>query len=139
MRAHLRQVGDMKFRARVDDGPEVLMDADGKGPTREAPTPFQLALLAAMGCTASDVVWILRKRREPLTSVEVEADAERAPQEPKVLTRVRLHFRVRGDGLREAAVKRAIDLSTEKYCSVGIMLKRGGVAWETTYEVLPSA
>lgn len=98
---------------------------------------MQGALLAALGCTASDVVWILRKERVPFTSLEIEGDAQRATTDPKVFTEIRLHFRVRGDGVKESDVERAIDLSLEKYCSVGIMLQRGGVRFVNTYEILP--
>lgn len=138
MKARLTQLDDLKFQVQAEARPPIVLDARGKGETPEGPSPFQTALLAAMGCTASDIVWILRKQREPLARLEIEAEAERAPTEPKVLTKVHLHYKVYGDGVKEAAVKRAIDLSTDKYCSVGIMLRRGGVAWVNTFEVLPT-
>lgn len=138
MKAHLEQLQGMKFRANVEGSPAVILDAGDTADPREGPSPFQAALLAAMGCTASDIVWILTKQRVPFTKLEIDADAERAKDEPKVLTKVHLHYRVYGNGIRESAVKRAIDLSTEKYCSVGVMLRRGGVAWENTWEILPA-
>ncbi len=139
MRGHLTQIRGMKFEAQVEDTPAILLDADQKDVPIGGPSPMQAALLAAMGCTASDVVWILNKQRVPFTRLEIDADAERAKEDPKVFTKVHLHYRVYGDGVKESAVKRAIDLSTEKYCSVGIMLRRGGVAWENTWEILPPA
>lgn len=138
MKARLTQLDDLKFQVQAEERPPIVLDARGKGETPEGPSPFQTALLAAMGCTASDIVWILRKQREPLARLEIEAEAERAPTEPKVLTKVHLHYKVYGDGVKEAAVKRAIDLSTDKYCSVGIMLRRAGVEWVNTFEVLPT-
>lgn len=137
MKARLQQTGDMKFQAQVEGSVPIVLHVPKKEETREGPTPFQTALMAAMGCTASDIVWILRKQREPLARIEIEAEAERADVEPKVLTRVHLHYKIYGDGVHESAVKRAIDLSTEKYCSVGIMLRRGGVRWENTFEIVP--
>jgi putative redox protein len=98
---------------------------------------MQATLLAAMGCTASDIVWILNKQRVPFARLEIDGEAERSKEHPKVLTKIHMHYRIYGNGIKESAVRRAIDLSTEKYCSVGIMLRRGGVAWENTWEILP--
>jgi putative redox protein len=76
------------------------------------------------GCTAFDVVVILKKARQTVTDCEVVLEAERAPEPPKVFTRIHVHYRVRGAGLSEAQVKRAVELSTQKYCSASIMLGR---------------
>ncbi len=138
MRAHLRQLTGMKFEAQVEGTPALVMDADQKDVPIAGPSPMQATLLALMGCTASDIVWILNKQRVPFTNLEIEGEAERAKEDPQVFTRIHLHYRVHGTGIKESAVKRAIDLSTEKYCSVGIMLRRGGVALENTWEILPS-
>jgi putative redox protein len=138
MNAHLSQIGDMKFQAQVEGSPAILIHAPERGERPEGPSPMQTALMAAMACTASDIAWILRKEHVPTTGLEIDADADRAAEDPKVLTRIHLHYRLYGDAIREAAVKRAIALSTEKYCSVGVMLRRGGVAWENTWEILPS-
>jgi len=138
MKAHLTQIQGMKFEAQVEGTPAIVMDAEQKEEPIAGPSPMQTTLLAVMGCTASDIVWILNKQRVPFTKLEIEADGERAKEEPRVFTKIHLHYRVYGDGVKESAVKRAIDLSTEKYCSVGIMLRRGGVAWENSWEILPS-
>ncbi len=137
MKAHLTQIRGMRFEARVEGTPAIVMDAEQKEEPIPGPSPMQATLLAAMGCTASDVVWILNKQRVPFTRLEIDGEAERAKQDPKVFTKIRLHYRVYGAGIKESAVKRAVDLSTEKYCSVGIMLRRGGVAFENTWQVLP--
>lgn len=137
MKAHLSQIHGMTFQAHVEGAPAIVMDAEQKSEPVPGPSPMQAVLLAAMGCTASDVVWILNKERVPFAKLEIDADAERAKTEPKVYTKIHLHYRVYGTGIKESAVQRAIDLSTEKYCSVGIMLRRGGVAWENTWEILP--
>ncbi len=138
MKAHLTQIEGMKFRTQVEGGAAIVLDAAQKKDAIAGPSPMQTVLLAAMGCTASDIIGILNKQRVPIARLEIDADAERAEKNPRVLTKVHLHFRVYGNRVRASAVKRAIDLSTEKYCSVGIMLRRGGVAWENTWEILPS-
>src|SRR5437667_12190223 len=134
--ARLVRVDAVRVRARAGEAPEVLFDA-GDLETRQGPSPGQGALLSAMACTAADVVLILRKQRVPFTSLEIEADAERATENPKVFTKIRLHYRIRGKGIPDSAVKRAIDLSSEKYCTVGIMLRRGGVEFGNTHEIRP--
>ncbi len=136
MKAHLVHVDALRFRAKAEEAPEVLFDA-GDQETRQGPSPVQGALLSAMACTAADVVLILRKQQVPFTSLEIEADAERATENPKVFTKIRLHYKIRGKGISDSAVKRAIDLSSEKYCTVGIMLRRGGVEFVNTHEILP--
>jgi len=136
MKAHLVHVDALRFRAKAEEAPEVLFDA-GEQETRQGPSPVQGALLSAMACTAADVVLILRKQQVPFTSLEIEADAERATENPKVFTKIRLHYKIRGKGISDSAVKRAIDLSSEKYCTVGIMLRRGGVEFVNTHEILP--
>jgi len=136
MKAHLAHVDAMRFRANADDGPDIVFDA-GNGGTRRGPSPVQGVLLSAMACTAADVVSILQKERVSFASLEIDADAERATEVPKVFTKIRFHFKVRGTGVSDSALKRAIDLSSEKYCTVGIMLRRGGVEFVNTYEILP--
>ena len=138
MKAQLSQVKGMTFRAQVEGAPAIVMDAEQKEEPIGGPSPMQAALLAVMGCTASDIVWILNKQRVPFAKLEIDGEAERAKEEPRVFTKIHLHYRVFGNDVKESAVKRAIDLSTEKYCSVGIMLRRGGVAFENTWEILPA-
>lgn len=137
MKAHLSQVRGMTFRAQVEGTPAITMDAAQKEEPIAGPSPMQAALLAVMGCTASDIVWILNKQRVPFTKLEIDGEAERAVEEPRVFKKIHLHYRVYGENVKESAVKRAIELSAEKYCSVGIMLRRGGVAVENTWEILP--
>ena len=137
MKAQLSQIRGMKFQAQVEGAPAIVMDADQKEAPIAGPSPMQTTLLAVMGCTASDIVWILNKQRVPFAKLEIDGEAERAKEEPKVFTKIHLHYKVYGEGIKESAMKRAIELSTEKYCSVGIMLRRGGVAWENTWEILP--
>ena len=136
MKAHLQQIGDMKFRAQAEGSPAIVLHAPEGDAPQEAPSPVQACLLSAMACTAADIVSILKKGRTPVTALEIDANADRAETHPKVFTKIRLHYRVHGKGLKESAVARAIELSTERYCTVGVMLRRGGIAWENTHEII---
>jgi putative redox protein len=136
MKAHLVHEGEMLFRTKIEETQEILFDA-GDPETRKGPSPMQGVLAAAMACTAADVVSILRKKRVPFTSLEIDADAERAEEHPRVFTNIAMQFRLRGTGIREADVQRAIELSSEKYCSVEAMLRNGSVGFVNTHEILP--
>jgi putative redox protein len=109
----------MRFECTGNSGHAVLMDGDGK----IANSPMELVLAALCGCTAYDLVSILRKKREPFTAVVVSACAEKAPEPPRVYTAIELLYRVRGAVSRKA-VEDAVRLSEEKYCSVAAMLNR---------------
>jgi len=108
-----------RFLGEANSGHGVVMDA---GEPKTASTPMELVLIALCGCTASDVVGILRKKREPFTGLEVRAEAERANDFPKVYTSIKLIYRVHG-GVSRAGMERAVQLSKEKYCSVSAMLE----------------
>ncbi len=109
-----------RFLGEASSGHAVVMDA---GETKTASTPMEMVLMALCGCTLSDVVGILRKRRELFTSLEVRAEAERANDFPKVYTSIKLLYRVGGRVSREG-MERAVQLSKEKYCSVSAMLEK---------------
>ena len=136
MQAHLEHVDGMRFRANADGTNEILFDG-GDPETRQGPSPMQAVLMAAMACTAVDVVSILRKERVAFTSLEIEAEAERAENPPRVFMKVKMNYRIRGNRIRSADVKRAIELSSEKYCSVEAMLRNGGVEFVNTHQILP--
>lgn len=113
----------MSFVAETGSGHLVAMDgAPEAGGRNLAPRPMEMLLAGTGGCTAFDVVMILKRGRQEVTGCEVRLDAERAESDPKVFTRVHFHFVVRGRGLKPEAVERAIKLSAEKYCSASIML-----------------
>jgi putative redox protein len=109
-----------RFAAIASSGHALVIDSDRKRNT--GPGPMELVLLGLCGCTATDVVSILKKKREPFTAVEVHAEAERAPQPPTVYTSVRLVYTVSGPVSRKS-VEDAVRLSEEKYCGVAAMLK----------------
>lgn len=123
--------GSMSFHAATGTGHWVSMDGapDGGGKNL-APRPMEMLLVGAGGCTAYDVVLILQRGRHAVLGCEVEVKAERAETEPKVFTKIHLHFKLQGRQLTATAVQRAIALSHEKYCSATIML--GATAEVTT-------
>ena len=109
-----------RFLGEASSGHALVLDA---GEVKSASTPMELVLIGLCGCTASDVVGILRKKREPFTGLEVVAQAERAGEHPKVYTQIRLVYRVRGE-VSHKAMEDAVRLSKEKYCSVSAMLEK---------------
>jgi putative redox protein len=125
----------MAFAAETGSGHLLTMDGAVDGGGRNlAPRPMETLLAGAGGCTAYDVVLILKRGRHAVTGCEVQLKAERASEDPKVFTRVHLHFLVRGKSLNPAAVERAIALSHEKYCSATIMISKTAEV-TTSFEV----
>jgi putative redox protein len=127
MQATVRWAGPdgMSFLAETGSGHLVAMDvAPEAGGRNLAPRPMEMVLLGAGGCTGLDVVLILKRGRHQVSGCEVRLEAERAETEPKVFTRITLHFVVRGKGLPREAVERAVRLSHEKYCSATAMLAK---------------
>jgi putative redox protein len=125
MKARVKFVEGMTFVAESGSGHSVVMDAAPDVGGRDlGARPMELVLMGAGGCTAIDVVHILRKARQAFVDCVVELQAERAPDDPKVFTRIHLHYIVTGRGLNPAQVERAVKLSKEKYCSATIMLAK---------------
>jgi putative redox protein len=122
--AKVQWSGDgMSFLAETGSGHLVTMDGAPEGGGRNlAPRPMEMVLLGTGGCTAYDVVLILKRGRHDVLGCEVKLQAERSPEDPKVFTRIHMHFTVRGRGLRREVVERAVKLSHEKYCSASAML-----------------
>jgi putative redox protein len=121
----------MAFIAETGSGHLLAMDGAPDGGGRNlAPRPMETVLAGTGGCTAYDVVLILKRGRHDVRGCDVRLAAERAPTDPKVFTRIHMQFTVIGRGLSEAAVARAIDLSHQKYCSATAML--AGTAEITT-------
>jgi len=126
----------MGFVAETGSGHLLTMDGAADGGGRNlAPRPMETLLAGAGGCTAYDVVLILKRGRHAVSGCQVKVTAERANEDPKVFTRIHLHFTVSGRGLPAAAVARAIELSHEKYCSATIMLAKTA-AVTTSHELL---
>ena len=125
MDCRVKWVDGMSFMAETESGHVLMMDGAPEGGGRNlAPRPMETVLAGTGGCTAYDVVVILKKSRQDVTGCEVLLKAERAESDPKVFTRIHMHFIVRGRALRANVVEHAIRLSHEKYCSASIMLGR---------------
>jgi len=123
MKARVKWVEEMSFLGTTESGHAVLMDGPPDAGGRNlGPRPMEMLLLGAGGCTAFDVVSILKKGRHDVRDCEVQIDAERAATDPKVFTRIHLHFVVSGKAVKHEAVERALKLSAEKFCSATIML-----------------
>jgi putative redox protein len=132
--AKVQWIGEQKFVATSPSGHAVTMDSDRKSNT--APSPMELLLMALGACTATDIVIILGKKRQPLESLEVICSGEKAAEPPQVWTKLDILLRLRGK-LEESGVKQAIQLSEEKYCSVSAILKKTAeLTWR--FEILPA-
>ena len=126
----------MAFSAETASGHLLTMDGAPDGGGRNlAPRPLETVLAGTGGCTAYDVVLILQRGRHAVTGCQVKLTAERALIDPKVFTRIHMHFLVTGSGLSETVVARAIQMSHEKYCSASIMLGKTA-AITTSFEIV---
>ena len=125
MKARIKWVEERTFVGESGSGHSIVcgtaFGSEGRSP---GPSAMELVLIGTGACTAFDVVHILERGREPVEDVVVELDAERAGEDPKVFTRIHMHFVVKGRGLAPDKVERAIALSAEKYCSASAMLAR---------------
>jgi putative redox protein len=132
MKARINWIEGVSFAGQSGSGHSVVMDgASESGGRDRGPRPMEMLLLGLGGCTAFDVVEILRKGRQALDDCVVELEAERAESVPKVFTRIHAHFILTGQGLDPVKVARAIQLSAEKYCSASAML---GKSAEITHD-----
>ncbi|HBO2918328.1 TPA: OsmC family protein [Pseudomonas aeruginosa] len=137
MKARIQWAGEAMFLGESGSGHVVVMDGPpDHGGRNLGVRPMEMVLIGLGGCTNFDVVSILKKARQPVESCEAFLEAERADEEPKVFTKIHVHFVVKGRGLKEAQVKRAVELSAEKYRSASIMLGRGGVEITHDYEIV---
>jgi putative redox protein len=133
--ASIKWIGEEKFAATSPSGHAITIDSDRT--SNKAPGPMELVLMALGACTATDIVSILKKKRQKLEGLEVICSGERASEPPTVWIKLEILYRLRGS-LEEAAVKRAIELSEQKYCSVSAMLqKTATLSWR--HEILPPA
>jgi putative redox protein len=137
MKARVKWIEGVSFAGQSGSGHTVVMDgAPEAGGRNLGVRPMEMVLIGLGGCTAFDVIEILRKGRQRVTDCVVELEAERAETVPKVFTRIHVHFVVTGAKLDPAKVARAIELSAEKYCSASAML---GKTAEIThdFEIVP--
>ncbi len=138
MKGKLKLKEGTNWAAISGSGCEIDIDVPvSYGGTGKGPSPMELVLLGTGGCTAFDVLSILRKKKAEIDDFTVDLSAERADEHPKVFTRIKVHFVITGKNIKENAVERAIELSENKYCSASAMLKKTAEI-EITYEIVES-
>jgi putative redox protein len=136
MNVRIKWIDNMTFVGEAGSGHAVIMDGPpDHGGRNLATRPMEMVLMGLGGCTAFDIMNILKKARQVVTGCEVNVEAERADGIPAVFTRIHVHYVVRGQGLADKQVQRAVELSAEKYCSVTVMLAKS-VAITHDYEVI---
>ena len=136
MRARVKWLDHMSFVGESGSGHSIVLDGSPEhGGRNLGVRPMETVLIGMGGCTAFDVVLMLQKSRQNVSSLEVELDAERSEEVPQVFTRIGVHFRVAGRDLATRHVERAVTLSAEKYCSVTRMLE-STARIETTWEIV---
>lgn len=136
MDAVLALQNDMHFTAVANSGYVVHLDTKApEGEESRGASPMELLMISLAGCTAMDVISILRKKRQNVTGFEIRVHGDRATDHPKVFTDFELEYVVRGVGIDPAAVERSIQLSTETYCSAHAMLEKAA-AIRTRYTII---
>lgn len=137
MKATVKWVDGAMFLGESGSGHAVVMDGPpDNGGRNMGVRPMEMLLLGMGGCASFDVMSILQKARQKVLDCRVELDAERAEGVPSPFTKIHMNFIVTGVGLKEAQVKRAVELSATKYCSASIMMEAAGVAVSHGYEVI---
>lgn len=137
MKATVKWVDGAMFLGESGSGHSVVMDGpEDHGGRNMGVRPMEMLLLGMGGCATFDVMSILKKTRQKVQNCRVELDAERADGVPSPFTRIKMNFIVTGTGLKEAQVKRAVELSATKYCSASIMMEAAGVEVSHGYEIV---
>lgn len=140
MEARIRWIENAAFMAETGSGHTIVVDGpESIGGRNLGPRPMELMLMSVGSCSAVDIVQILKKARQPVAGCEVKVSGTRAETDPKVFTAIHLHFIVSGTGLSDNHVKRAVQLSAEKYCSASIMLGKAATITHSHEIVAPSA
>ena len=137
MNARIKWVQDVMFVAESGTGHALVLDGAPAGGGRNmGMRPMELMVLSVGSCSSYDVVTILKKARQEITSCEAEVTAERVDATPAIFESIHLHFKLAGHNLSEKQVARAIELSAEKYCSASIMMKNAGVKVTHDFEII---
>lgn len=137
MKAVVKWTDGVQFVAESGSGHAIIVDGPPeKGGRNTGPRPMELLLMGLGSCSSFDVIGILQKSRQNVTDCHVEITSERADAVPAIFTKIHLHFVVSGHNVKEVQVKRAVELSAEKYCSASIMLAAGGVEISHDYEII---
>ncbi|MBD3290691.1 osmotically inducible protein OsmC [candidate division KSB1 bacterium] len=136
MNASVKLVNGLSMMGKASSNHWVPMDAEEKvGGEEAASRPVELLLLGLGGCTGMDVVSIMKKKRVPFVDFEIDIEAERAEEHPRIYTKIKLTYKVYGKNIKEKDVERAIELSETKYCPASAMLRKSADI-ETTYEII---
>jgi len=136
MKGTVKWQGEAAFLATSGSGHDIMIDGpEDHGGKNQGVRPMELILLGTAGCSNFDVMTMLKKSRQDVKDCVCEIDAERADAVPTIFTKIHLHFTVTGTDLKESHVKRAVQLSAEKYCSASIMLGAAGVNISHGYEI----
>lgn len=137
MKATIKWVEDAQFLGESGSGHSVMMDGPPEIGGRNAGIrPMEMLLIGVGACSSVDVVSILKKQRQNISGCEAKVEAQRVDAVPAVFEKIHMHFIVTGKDLDAAKVKRAVELSAEKYCSASIMLQKGGVLVTHDYEII---
>lgn len=137
MKGRIKWVENVMFVAESDSGHTIVIDGEpASGGRNRGMRPMELMALSVGSCSSYDVVTILRKARQAVSSCEAEVTAERGDATPAIFESIHLHFKIAGTNLSDKQVKRAIELSAEKYCSASIMMKNAGVKVSHDYEIV---
>ncbi|MCE8020235.1 OsmC family protein [Halomonas sp. MCCC 1A11036] len=137
MKASVKWTDGRQFVAESGSGHSVVIDGPpDHGGRNTGPRPMEMLLMGMGACTSFDVLEILEKARAGVTDCVASIEAERADTVPAVFTKIHVHFTVSGHNLKENQVKRAVELSAEKYCSASIMLAKGGVEVTHSYSIV---
>lgn len=140
MHARIKWAENAAFIGETGSGHAVVIDGpESIGGRNLGPRPMELMLLSVGACSSVDVLHILKKSRQAVTDCVAEVRGERAETDPKIFTAIHLHFIVTGRSLGEGQVKRAVELSAEKYCSASIMLGNGGCRMTHSHEIRETA
>ena len=125
MKARIKWVEDLQFLGESETGHTIVMDVPEElGGHGTGMRPMELLLLGMGGCTSFDMIQMLKKGRQDIRDCVVEIDSERSDEIPKVFTKIHVRYTITGKNIKEAQVKRAVELSTEKYCSASLMLAK---------------
>lgn len=137
MKVEIHWQGDAQFEGKSGSGHSILMDGpETSGGRNAGPRPMEMLLLGMGGCASFDVISILTKSRQQVSNCVARITAERADAVPAVFTNIHIEFEVIGSKLKESQVKRAVELSAEKYCSASIMLQKAGVNIDHSYKIV---
>src|SRR6266508_4404767 len=125
--AKVTLINNMQFTGTASSSHSLIMDADGKsGGHNRGFRPMELLLVGFGGCSGMDVISILRKKKQRVSGLEINVKGVKSAVDPKIYKKVHIEYLIKGEGLKKEAVERAIDLSLEKYCSVGATLAKAG-------------